>query len=131
MSIRYRTLDYANTDEVRRYLTLFYAIPSQLDDYHVERSPEFITRSVAIAQQEENATNTFAAIVLDESEKKFLEFSVDIRFDSSTITNVPPLDCSVMGDAELLRAGHFFSSLPSPHRSNDMLAKLTLCVRRG
>jgi len=38
MAIEYRTLDYTSTEEMRRYLTLFYAIPAGVDEYYCAKS---------------------------------------------------------------------------------------------
>lgn len=64
MTIEHRTLDYANDDELRRYLALFYAIPAGVDPYHFARDDAFIEQCVATARAQENASNTFAGIAL-------------------------------------------------------------------
>jgi GNAT superfamily N-acetyltransferase len=68
MAIEYRTLDYSSTEEMRRYLTLFYAIPAGVDEYYSAKSAQFIEASVATARQQENSTNTFAGIAVDQLE---------------------------------------------------------------
>ena len=66
MVIEYRTLDYTNTEEMRRYLTLFYAIPAGVDEYYSAKSAELIETSVVTARHEENSMNTFSGIALDQ-----------------------------------------------------------------
>jgi GNAT superfamily N-acetyltransferase len=66
--IEYRTLDYANTEEMRRYLTLFYAIPAGHDEYYVARSAELIEASIVMARQLEDETNTFSGIAVDQAD---------------------------------------------------------------
>lgn len=65
MTIEYRTLDYADTDEIRRYLVSFYAIPAGVDEYHFAKDDAFIEQCIATARAQENASNTFAGIALD------------------------------------------------------------------
>src|SRR5688572_4049780 len=62
MAIEYRGLDYANDAELRRYLELFYALPAELDEYHVPRSSAYIDDKIAKARAEEDETNTFAGV---------------------------------------------------------------------
>lgn len=65
MSIEYRTLNYADTEEMRRYLTLFYGIPAMLDEFYHPKSAEFIEASIVTARQQENPTNTFPGIAVE------------------------------------------------------------------
>jgi GNAT superfamily N-acetyltransferase len=62
MKIEYRTLNYKDIGEVRQYLTLLYAISAERDEYHFEKTPEFIDRSIIKARREEDETNTFAGL---------------------------------------------------------------------
>jgi ribosomal protein S18 acetylase RimI-like enzyme len=64
MDIEFRTLDYGDIAEVRAYLELLYAISAEGDEFHVERSAEFIDRAVIKARREENGSNTFAGIAI-------------------------------------------------------------------
>lgn len=65
MAIDYRTLDYANDQEIRRYFALFYAIPSGADEYYFAKSDELIAARVAAARARETAANTFTGIALE------------------------------------------------------------------
>jgi ribosomal protein S18 acetylase RimI-like enzyme len=65
MSIEFRTLDYKDVAEVRAYLELLYAISAEGDEFHFDRSAEFIDRAVIKARREEDESNTFAGIALD------------------------------------------------------------------
>jgi ribosomal protein S18 acetylase RimI-like enzyme len=65
MSIEFRTLDYKDVAEVRAYLEVLYAISAEGDEFHFDRSPEFIDRAVIKARREEDESNTFAGIALD------------------------------------------------------------------
>jgi len=62
MTIEYRTLNYKDIGEVRQYLTLLYAISSEGDEYHFEKSPEFIDRCIVRARREEDESNTFSGL---------------------------------------------------------------------
>jgi GNAT superfamily N-acetyltransferase len=62
MKIEYRTLDYKDISEVREYLSLLYAISGEGDEFHFEKSTEFIDRAVIRARREEDASNTFAGL---------------------------------------------------------------------
>jgi GNAT superfamily N-acetyltransferase len=68
MSIEYRTLNYADTEEMRCYLTLFYGIPAMLDEFYFPKSAEFIEASIATARRQENQTNTFSGIAVEHGE---------------------------------------------------------------
>ncbi len=68
MAVEYRTLNYKDIAEVRAYITLLYAISAQGDDYHFDKSPEFIDRAVIKARREENESNTFAGLALERGE---------------------------------------------------------------
>lgn len=69
MTIEFRTLDYANTAEIQRYLELFYEIPAELDDaYYVPKSSDFIASCIATAREQEDPTNTFCGIALTQDE---------------------------------------------------------------
>jgi GNAT superfamily N-acetyltransferase len=68
MTIEFRTLDYANTAEMRRYLELFYEIPAELDAYYVPKSSDFIASCIATAREQEDAANTFCGIALAQGE---------------------------------------------------------------
>jgi GNAT superfamily N-acetyltransferase len=68
MTIEFRTLDYANTAEMRRYLELFYEIPAELDAYYAPKSSDFIASCIATAREQEDATNTFCGIALAQGE---------------------------------------------------------------
>jgi GNAT superfamily N-acetyltransferase len=65
MTIELRTLDYRDVAEVRAYLELLYAISAEGDEFHVDRSAEFIDRALIKARREEDDSNTFAGIALD------------------------------------------------------------------
>lgn len=89
MAIEYRTLDYANTDEVRRNLARFYAIPAELDDsYYVPRSADFIEASIATVREQENATNTFAGIAVASS--RIIGLHLLRRFDEAAPVSSQP-----------------------------------------
>jgi GNAT superfamily N-acetyltransferase len=57
-------LDYRDVAEVRAYLELLYAISAEGDEFHFDRSAEFIDRAVIKARREEDESNTFAGIAL-------------------------------------------------------------------
>lgn len=62
MTIEYRTLDYKDSAEVREYLRLLYAISAEGDEFHFDKSDEFIDRAVIKARRDENSSNTFAGL---------------------------------------------------------------------
>src|SRR5262245_55512386 len=62
MTIEYRTLDYKNVAEVREYLRLLYAISAEGDEFHFDKSDEFIDRALIKARREESPGNTFAGV---------------------------------------------------------------------
>ena len=68
MSIEYRTLNYADTNEMRRYLVLFYGIPAVLDEFYRPKSAEFIEASIVAAREQEVPTNTFSGIAVEHGE---------------------------------------------------------------
>jgi GNAT superfamily N-acetyltransferase len=65
MNIEFRTLDYRDVAEVRAYLEVLYAISVEGDEFHFDKSPEFIDRAVIKARREEDESNTFAGIALE------------------------------------------------------------------
>jgi GNAT superfamily N-acetyltransferase len=65
MSLEFRTLDYRDVGEVRAYLELLYAISAEGDEFHFDKSAEFIDRAVIKARREEDESNTFAGVALD------------------------------------------------------------------
>ena len=65
MSIEYRTLNYADTEEMRRYLTLFYEIPAMLDEFYSPKPAEYIEASIVTARERENPTNTFPGVAVE------------------------------------------------------------------
>jgi GNAT superfamily N-acetyltransferase len=65
VSIEFRTLDYRDVAEVRAYLELLYDISAVGDEYHFDKSPEYIDRAVIKVRREENEANTFAGIALE------------------------------------------------------------------
>lgn len=65
MSIEFRTLDYRDVAEVRAFLEVLYAISVEGDEFHFDKSPEFIDRAVIKARREEDESNTFAGIALE------------------------------------------------------------------
>ena len=65
MSIEFRTLDYRDVAEVRAYLEVLYAISVEGDEFHFDKTPEFIDRALIKARREENDSNTFAGIALE------------------------------------------------------------------
>jgi len=65
VSIEFRTLDYRDAAEVRAYLELLFAISAEGDEFHFDKSPEFIDRAVIKARREEDESNTFAGIALE------------------------------------------------------------------
>lgn len=67
-NIEYRTLNYGDIAEVREYLSLLYAICSDQDEFYFVKSPEFIDRAVIKARREENSSNTFAGLALEQRE---------------------------------------------------------------
>jgi ribosomal protein S18 acetylase RimI-like enzyme len=65
VSIEFRTLDYRDVAEVRAYLEILYAISAEGDEFHFDRTAEFIDRAVIKARREEDESNTFAGIALE------------------------------------------------------------------
>ena len=65
VSLEFRTLDYRDVPEVRAYLELLFAISAEADEYHFDKSPEFVDRAVIKARREEDESNTFAGIALE------------------------------------------------------------------
>jgi GNAT superfamily N-acetyltransferase len=65
ISLEFRTLDYRDVAEVRAFLELLFAISAEGDEFHFEKSPEFIDRAVIKARREEDESNTFAGIALE------------------------------------------------------------------
>jgi GNAT superfamily N-acetyltransferase len=65
VNLEFRTLDYRDVAEVRAYLELLFAISAEGDEYHFDKSPEFIDRAVIKVRREEDESNTFAGIVLE------------------------------------------------------------------
>ncbi len=68
MNVDYRTLNYKDISEVRTYLSLLYAISAEGDEFHFEKSAEFLDRSVLKARREEDESNTFAGLALERRE---------------------------------------------------------------
>ncbi len=67
MSIELRTLNYGDSAEVRAYLEVLFDISAEGDEFHFDKSPEFIDRALIKARREENASNTFAGLALERS----------------------------------------------------------------
>lgn len=65
MTIEYRTLNYKDSAEVREYLRLLYAISAEGDEFHFDKSDEFIDRAVIKARRDESPSNTFAGLALE------------------------------------------------------------------
>jgi GNAT superfamily N-acetyltransferase len=65
VSLEFRTLDYRDVAEVRAYLELLFAISAVGDEFHFDKSPEFIDRAVIKARREEDESNTFAGMALE------------------------------------------------------------------
>lgn len=83
MLIEYRTLNYADTEEIRRYLTLFYEIPALLDEFYFPKSPEFIEASIVTARQLETPTNTFSGIAIEHG--KVIGLHILRRFEEGAL----------------------------------------------
>lgn len=62
MKVEYGTLDYRDSAEVREYFTHILAISGEDDEYHFDKTPEFVDRFVLKARREDNASNTFAGL---------------------------------------------------------------------
>ena len=73
MTIEYRTLDYKDVAEVREYLRLLFAISAEGDEWHFEKSDEYIDRAVIKARREENASNTFAGLAREGRQIVFVD----------------------------------------------------------
>jgi GNAT superfamily N-acetyltransferase len=65
VSLEFRTLDYRDVAEVRAFLELLFDISAVGDEYHFDKSPEYIDRAVIKARREENESNTFAGVALE------------------------------------------------------------------
>jgi len=83
MLIEYRTLNYADTEEMRRYLTLFYGIPAMLDEFYFPKSAEFIEASIVTARQQETPTNTFSGIAIEQG--KVIGLHILRRFEEGAV----------------------------------------------
>ena len=86
MVVEFRTLDYANTGEVRRYLELFYAVPAEWDEYYLPKSSEFIESCVGTARNEENSNNTFSGVALEGAD--IIGLHILRRFDEGGLVGV-------------------------------------------
>ena len=65
MSIEFRTLNYRDSAEMRAYLEVLFDISAEGDEFHFDKSPEFIDRALIKARREEDESNTFAGIALE------------------------------------------------------------------
>jgi GNAT superfamily N-acetyltransferase len=65
MPFEFRTLNYRDVAEVRAYLGLLFAISAEGDEFHFDKSDEFIDRAVIKVRREENESNTFAGVAIE------------------------------------------------------------------
>jgi len=66
--IHLRTLDYANDDEMVKYLRLFWDIPLEHNEYFTRRTDAFVREWMKTARETENETNTYCGIALHSSD---------------------------------------------------------------
>lgn len=66
--IEFRTLDYSDESEMRRYLRLFWDVPLEHNEYFTRRSEEFLTDYMETARRTETPDNTFSGIALHRDE---------------------------------------------------------------
>jgi GNAT superfamily N-acetyltransferase len=69
MPFEFRTLNYRDVAEVRAYLYLLFAISAEGDEFHFDKSDEFVDRAVLKARREEDESNTFAGMALERGER--------------------------------------------------------------
>jgi GNAT superfamily N-acetyltransferase len=65
MPFEFRTLNYRDVGEVRAYLSLLFDISAEGDEFHFDKSAEFIDRAVIKVRREEDESNTFAGMALE------------------------------------------------------------------
>jgi GNAT superfamily N-acetyltransferase len=65
MPFEFRTLNYRDVAEVRAYLSLLFDISAEADEFHFDKSAEFIDRAVIKVRREEDESNTFAGMAIE------------------------------------------------------------------